>query len=111
MMKDLKELDCSVLTATNGKEAVDRFLKVEGQVDLVILDMIMPEMDGRECFFELKRISPEVKIILASGFSREDDVKELLDEGLCGFIRKPYTIGSLSRILSEVLNKEDCDEG
>lgn len=50
MMKDLKELDCSVLTATNGKEAVDRFLKVEGQVDLVILDMIMPEMDGRECF-------------------------------------------------------------
>jgi DNA-binding NtrC family response regulator len=72
--------------------------------DLVILDMIMPEMNGRECFFKMKEIDKQVRIILSSGFADEDDIRDMTRAGLCGSITKPFSTTELSRMALNVIN-------
>ena len=64
--------------------------------------MIMPEINGRECFEQLKSICPEVKVVLASGFSKEEDIDLMKEKGLCGFIHKPYSLRELSALLNRI---------
>jgi two-component system, cell cycle sensor histidine kinase and response regulator CckA len=92
-----------VVAAANGAEAVDLYRKLGRGIDLVILDMIMREMDGRGCFRTLRAIDPEVKVLLSSGFSIDDDAKALLAEGAMGFVQKPFEKESLLRKISEVM--------
>lgn len=99
----LNKLGYEVLTADNGREAVDVYVKNRELIDLVILDMIMPEMNGHDCFFELKRINPEVRVLLSSGFSKEQDLQDLIDNGLNGLIKKPYHTYEISRKIADVL--------
>lgn len=99
----LETLGYTVLTAKNGLEAVEIFKANIENVDLVILDMIMPEMNGREAFHEIKKIRNDVNIIISSGFSKNEDLAELYNHGLSGFIKKPFRIDELSVMIKKFI--------
>jgi len=99
----LEDLGYQVLLAENGVTALELFRERSKEIDLVLLDMIMPEMNGRDCFTELQKLAPNVKVVLSSGFARSDDLNDLKVAGLCGFIRKPYRGISLSRVVAAAL--------
>jgi len=92
-----------VLTASDGEEAVHTFRKNQDVIDLVILDLVMPRMNGKDCFMLLREIRPSLPIIISSGFSRGQDIDDLLKIGVSGFIEKPFSIGSLSRLVSDLI--------
>ncbi len=99
----LKELGYSVLPARSGQEAVQLYIENKLTLDLVALDMIMPEMNGKDTYAELKRINPQVKVLLVSGYSLNKQIEELMGNGCNGFIQKPFDIVQLSQKLREVL--------
>lgn len=101
----LKSFGYQVLVAPNGLEAIRLYHENNERIDLVILDMIMPDMIGRDCFAELKKIRPDVKVLLASGFSREEDLREMKEQGLAGFISKPYQGVELSQKVAEFIRR------
>jgi two-component system cell cycle sensor histidine kinase/response regulator CckA len=100
----LEELGYSVITARNGSDAVKIYRSRKDEIDLVILDMIMPEMGGGETFDNLKLINPQVKVILSSGYSIDGQAMEIMERGCHGFIQKPFSIKSLSNKVREVLD-------
>ncbi|WP_163339023.1 PAS domain-containing hybrid sensor histidine kinase/response regulator [Desulfopila sp. IMCC35008] len=100
----LEDLGYTVITAKDGKEALELFRKTEERIDLVLLDMIMPVLNGKDCFRRLRKMDSEVCVVLSSGFTREEDLQDMLAEGLKGFIRKPYKKGELSRLVYQVLS-------
>jgi PAS domain S-box-containing protein len=99
----LKELGYSVLPALSGQQAVRLYKENMVNLDLVALDMIMPEMNGKDTYEELKRINPQVKVLLVSGYSLNKQIEELMDKGCNGFIQKPFDIVQLSQKIREVL--------
>ncbi len=101
----LETLGYEVVLAEDGRQGVERFQENPGSFDLVIVDMIMPEMNGRECFAAIRKIKPDVKVVLASGFSREDQLTSMKEAGLKGFIRKPFLSAELSRVVYQAIKK------
>jgi len=99
----LKELGYSVLPALSGQQAVQLYKENMVSLDLVALDMIMPEMNGRDTYEELIRINPKVKVLLVSGYSLNKQIEELMGLGCNGFIQKPFDIVQLSQKIREVL--------
>jgi len=99
----LEELGYTVHEAENGKKGVEYYQEHTQKIDLILLDMVMPVMDGNECFRLLKEINPQAKIVIASGYTREADFGSLTQKGLAGFIRKPYTLEQLVALLKELL--------
>ena len=99
----LKELGYRVMPARSGREAIELYRKHKNIFDLVALDMIMPEMSGKETYERLKEIDPDVKVLLVSGYSLNKQVEELMDLGCNGFIQKPFDILQLSQKIREVL--------
>ncbi len=100
----LKALGYKVLTAQNGMAAVDIYQQSKETIDLVILDMVMPEMNGGEVFDELKKINPDVKVLLSSGYSINGQASKIINRGCVGFIQKPFTIMEIARQLRNVLD-------
>jgi PAS domain S-box-containing protein len=100
----LRDSGYEVITAENGKEAIEIFEKNHNNINLVILDMIMPEMNGKDCFTELKKISSNIKVLLSSGFAKEEEVEYLKKEGVKGFIKKPFSGNELSQAVYEALS-------
>ena len=84
-----------VITAENGREALDIYQNRAREIDLVILDMMMPELDGPTAFRQLKKINPEVKVLLSSGYNEDEQSQDILNEGVLGFLQKPYGISDL----------------
>jgi two-component system, cell cycle sensor histidine kinase and response regulator CckA len=107
MMKTLLEkLGYEAILTENGREAVEYFEKNNASVDLVIMDMIMPVMDGERCYLALRVIDPGVKVILSSGFGINEQAQSLLDSGVLSFVKKPYRITELSKAIEEALQRE-----
>jgi CheY-like chemotaxis protein len=100
----LKFMDYEVLTARSGSEGVEIYQKYHTSIDLVILDMIMPKMGGGQVFDHLRKINPNVKVLLSSGYSINNDVAQILAKG-CTFIQKPFDIKQLSQTVREILKK------
>jgi len=100
----LKKLGYNVIVATGGKEAVDVFEKNKDKIDLVILDMIMPDMNGNEVFDRIREINPDVKVMLSSGYALNGQAAGIMDKGCNGFIQKPFNVNKLSVKLSEILH-------
>lgn len=100
----LEGLGYTVHEADNGLNGLEYYRQHQQQIDLVLLDMIMPVMDGEECFRQLKACNPDVRVIMASGFTRDADFGTLNQEGLAGFIRKPYTVEQLSTLLHHIFH-------
>jgi len=99
----LSALGYEVLSVDNGQEALDTYATNKENIDLVILDMIMPGMTGGEIFSRLKEINPAIKALLSSGYSLDEQGKKLLGSGFCGFLQKPFGIKDLSIKIKEVL--------
>jgi len=99
----LRELGYQVVPALSGKEAIELYKEKMLDLDLVALDMIMPEMNGKDTYDALKKINPEVKVLLVSGYSLNKQIEELMEKGCNGFIQKPFDIKQLSHKLREVL--------
>ena len=102
----LEAMGYRVLTARDGKEAIEIYKKNRDKIDLVILDMVMPHMGGGEAYDKMKEISPNVKVLLSSGYSIDGQATEILQRGCNGFIQKPFTIKRLSQAIREVLGAE-----
>ncbi len=99
----LKELGYKSILAENGRRAISQFEKYHDQIDGVLLDMIMPDMDGIQVMDALRKIRPGIKVILTSGYSLEGlDENSRGSEG-DGFIQKPYKIKKLATVLNEVI--------
>jgi len=105
LMKDILEgLGYGVMLASDGREAVDVYREHKGGIDLVIVDMMMPKMGGRETFQELRRINPEVKALLASGYSKDTAAQQILDLGVKDFLHKPFSLEEIAHKVREVLD-------
>ncbi len=104
----LEPLGYRVITASNGFEAMERFRERKEEIDLVILDLIMPKMSGTEVFQRLKTIDENVKIIIASGYSNDgiSGIRELIKSGASGFVQKPFTRTALTKAIKEALKEE-----
>lgn len=100
----LTQLGYEVTTASDGREGLERFRRHFREIDLVIVDMVMPHMGGRECFREMKKVDPAVRAVLSTGYSLEGSVQETLEEGMAGFIQKPYRLERLAEVVAEALN-------
>jgi|GEM_PF-4147166 len=99
----LESLGFSVLTASDGVKALEVFSANRKNVDLVLLDIIMPNMGGIDCFYELRAIDPEISVLISSGFSDGNNIQDIIDSSNTGFIRKPYSKTDLSLQVAEIL--------
>lgn len=102
----LQELGYDVLLAGDGKEAVEICEQNSDNIDMVILDMLMPVMNAHEAFPLIQKVAPNVKILLASGYIDESDVQDLLAAGAMGFMRKPYKLKDLARKVRNILDRD-----
>ena len=102
----LKELGYRTLTANDGKTALDMYQRNQTDIDMVILDMIMPEMSGNETFRHLKTINPDVRVLISSGYGLNGKATELLKNGCRGFIQKPFNLMEISKKIREVLDEK-----
>jgi PAS domain S-box-containing protein len=99
----LEKLGYTVIPASGGSEATDKFRQHKNRIDLVILDMIMPDMSGSETFDNLKKINPDIKVLLSSGYSIDGQASEILNRGCNGFVQKPFNLKQISSKIREIL--------
>ncbi len=101
----LDAMGYKVLLARGGREAVEIYKANKNDIDLVILDMIMPDMAGGEVYDTMKEINPNIKVLLSTGYSIEGQASEILDRGCDGFIQKPFGVKELSGKIREILDQ------
>ncbi|MDH3955532.1 MAG: response regulator [Desulfobacteraceae bacterium] len=101
----LEKLGYTILEAGGGIEAIQIYQENKDNIDMIILDMIMPDMEGSEVYDKIKKIDPEVKVLLSSGYSIDGQATEILKRGCNGFIQKPFNLKNLSNKIREILNK------
>ncbi len=99
----LEEKGYRVLVAKDGLEGIKLFRENGHQIDLVLLDLIMPKKDGVEVFKELKKLDPSIKIILVTGYALDKDAQELRKAGADAFVTKPYRVNELLQTIRQVL--------
>jgi signal transduction histidine kinase len=103
----LEAVGCRVTSCCDGKEAVDVYRRLGTEIDAVVLDLIMPLMDGLTVFRALKEINPAVRVLLSSGYTADGDARNLIAEGAAGFLPKPFGLNVLTSKLSALLGKAD----
>ena len=101
-----EQLGYKVLTAGSGKEACEIYEKNKEQIDIVLLDMIMPDISGSDTYDKMKKIDPDIKVLLSSGYSINGQATEIMDRGCNGFIQKPFKMKELSQKLREILDEK-----
>ena len=99
----METLGFTVITASDGVEAVQLFRENQGEVVLVLMDMTMPRKNGIEAFSEMKELQPDVKVIILSGHSAESSSNEMMNLGICRVLQKPVTVSVLSIAIKDVL--------
>ena len=100
----MKLLGYTVYTADSGDKAVGIFAEKSEAIDVVVLDMIMPGLSGKETYRRLKQIDPQVRVLLASGYAMEGQAEEILKEGCTAFIQKPFKMEQLSLTIQEIMD-------
>jgi PAS domain S-box-containing protein len=103
MRQQLKALGYHVMVAESGQQALQIYQRDIEKIDLVLLDMIMPDMNGTETFVELKAVDADIKVLLVSGYSQDDRMNALINDGAVGFIQKPFRIYDISKALNRAL--------
>jgi len=99
----LVELGYSAVTASSAMEGLSVYRAAQGGIDLALVDMSMPGMDGQACFRELRTYDPRACVVLFSGLRLDAQIQALLDEGLAGYIQKPYKLTELAQVLRQAL--------
>ncbi len=100
----LQQAGYKVIIAQTGKEALEIYRAKRGAISLVLLDLIMPEMSGRQCISEFLRLNPKAKILIISGYVSETGLKEALAVGAQGFVSKPFDVAKFLRQVRNVLD-------
>ena len=103
----LERAGFSVLTAADGQEAIEVFRKHAQELDLVLLDVTMPRMDGEETFSEMRRIRSDIRVILSSGYNEQEATNRFGSYRFSGFIQKPYQSAALLDKVREILEPRD----
>ncbi|WP_320042389.1 response regulator [uncultured Desulfobacter sp.] len=98
-----KALGYTVFTAASGKEALKIYKDKKDDINVVVLDMIMPGMDGLDVFLALKKLNPDIKVLLSTGYAIDENAQEMLRQGCKGYILKPYSVVDFSHKLREIL--------
>ncbi|MCX5820059.1 MAG: response regulator [Deltaproteobacteria bacterium] len=106
MLEMLEMLHYRVLPAGSGQEAIAIYMEKKAEIDLVVMDMIMPGISGGRTFDILREINPDVAVILASGYSVEGEARMIINRGCRGFIQKPFHLQELSRKVREALDNQ-----
>jgi DNA-binding NtrC family response regulator len=106
LIESMQALGYSVILAENGLDAVEIYKANPNEIDIVVLDMIMPKMGGHNAFFELKATDPNVKVLLISGYVSEKEVNDILKEGAKGFLSKPCRINMIADELRRILDEK-----
>jgi two-component system cell cycle sensor histidine kinase/response regulator CckA len=101
----IERIGYNVFTAQSGKKAIEIFEEKRQDIDLVLLDLIMPEISGSTTFDRIKEINPDVKVLLSSGYSLDGEAKRIMERGCDGFIQKPFNIKGLSQKLADILEQ------
>ncbi len=102
----LEQLGYKPMMARNGLEAVELFKLYHDELALVVLDLVMPTMDGIEALYEMHRIDPGVKVLMSTGFNADQAVKSLMSKGCHGFLQKPFSLRTFSRTVRTII---DCE--
>ncbi len=100
----LKRMGYQVITAKSGEEALEVVHRIGPSIDLVILDMIMPGMDGGRTFDGIRETCPEIPIMLASGYAINGQAQKIMNRGCNGFIQKPFSVSELSQKVRQILD-------
>jgi two-component system, cell cycle sensor histidine kinase and response regulator CckA len=100
----LKTLGYRVISARGGQAALSLYVEKGKQIDLVLLDLIMPDQSGKETFAQLKALNPQVRVLLSSGYSIDGEAAAIMQQGCGGFIQKPFDLKQLSNKIREVLD-------
>jgi PAS domain S-box-containing protein len=99
----MEKLGLVPVLASDGRQALEAFRAEPDRFSLVLLDLTMPDMDGEQTFTELRRLRPEVRVILMSGFNAQEAMVRFPGKGLASFLQKPFTVDSLRSVLQSVL--------
>ena len=102
----LERAGYTVITAANGKEALEIYAREQSNIGLVVLDLIMPQMGGEKCLQELLKIDPTLKVVVSSGHSLDQKERDSLDDRARGFVNKPYHLKEFLEVVREVLDAE-----
>jgi len=102
----LETLGYKTIAASDGYEALEIYEKNREEIDLIILDFMMPGMNGTETFFKLRDFDPEVRVIIASGYSQNADIENMRENGLAGVLNKPYRAADLDAVLDHLKGDE-----
>lgn len=100
----LESLGLTVILAENGVDGIKKYSKYSNEINLVILDMIMPQLNGRECYNELAKINKNLKTIIISGYAKDDEISDLLTSSNIVFLHKPFRKKDLVEIVNKLLN-------
>jgi len=100
----LMDLGYRVLCARSGKKALQIYMQNKTKIDIIVLDMVMPKMSGKETYDRLKQINPDIKVLLASGYSLDERAEEIMALGCNGFIQKPFDPAALSKEIRKILD-------
>jgi len=102
----IRKMGYKVFMAISGREALEIFKRNKNQIELVILDMIMPDISGSQTFDELMALDPSVKVILSTGYSLEGHAAKIMERSCRGVLQKPFTFQTLSIKIKEVLQQD-----
>ena len=102
----LEHFGHTVFEASSGRDGADLFSRLHDRISAVLLDLTMPRMDGRDVWRYIRRIRPDMKIIISSGFEEHDAMKQFSDDPGLLFLKKPFTSAALSNIIREALDRK-----
>ncbi|MFA5905204.1 MAG: response regulator, partial [Desulfobacula sp.] len=103
----LESLGYQVTAVSSGKEAIEVLGSGNDRMDLVILDLVMPRMSGQQAFEKIRAIDPDIKVMVSSGYSREEEIEKMMQKGCDGYILKPFDMATLSKKLDMVLKTRE----
>lgn len=107
----LEKEGLKVYVAKDGREAVDTYARLHSKIDLVVLDMVLPGLNGRDAFLAMKTVNPDVRAVFASGYTREGTLADLIEEGsVRGFLQKPFRRKDLVALVADALSAEPVPE-
>ncbi len=104
-LKVLKDEGYEVLSAEDGAQGLQLFSKYHSKITLVLLDMVLPHMSGKEVYMEMKKIDPELTVLLNTGFKDDERVQEVFKLGIRDFIEKPYSFKQLVQAVEKAIKR------
>src|SRR5690606_32966616 len=96
----------TVHEASSGVEAMEVFHELNGKVDIVVSDVVMPEMDGPTLLRELRKVQPDIRFIFVSGYAEDAFAKNLPSDAIFGFLPKPFSLKQLATVVKEMLEEK-----